>query len=307
MKPMARRTLAVLALLLVSALAVGCSPRDQTARRETGGRPETTSGNYAEVNGLKMYYEIHGTGRPLVMLHGALSTIEIDLGKVIPLLAKSRRIIAIEQQGHGHTGDVNRPLTYEQMADDTIELLRQLNITNADFFGYSMGGAIAMQIAMRQPALVRKFVFAGGAAYHPEGLHSQVLEFEKIMKPEHLAGTPFEKAYARIAPNPQNWAALIAKVRDLDLQWKGWSPDELRAIKAPTLLIIGDGDIVRPEHTARMFRLLGGAAAPADIAGLPPSRFAVLPGTTHITLVDRADWLASMTGEFLDAPMPEAK
>jgi pimeloyl-ACP methyl ester carboxylesterase len=297
----------VLVVLIALAVAAGCGPREQSARGTSGVKTETTAtGRYATVNGLKMYYEIHGTGKPLVMLHGALSTIEVDFGKILPAFAKNRRVIAIEQQAHGHTADIDRPLTYEQMAKDTAELLRQLKIMNADFFGYSMGGAIAMQIAMQEPGFVRKLVFAGGVAYHPDGLYPQVLAFEKIMEPKHLAGSPFEKAYARSAPNPDHWPRLIAKIRNLDLNWKGWPPEAIKAIKAPMLLVIGDGDIVRPEHVAQMFRLLGGGG-PADLTGLPPSQFAVLPGTTHITLVDRRDWLVSMTTAFLDAPMPKAK
>src|SRR5512142_2518219 len=125
-------------------------------------------GNTARVNGLNMYYEIHGTGRPLVLLHGALSTLETDFGKVLPALAQTRQVIGIEQQGHGHTADVNRPLTYEQMAEDTAALLRQIGIDRADFFGYSMGGGIALQIAIQHPDRVRKLAWAGGVAYRPE-------------------------------------------------------------------------------------------------------------------------------------------
>src|SRR5262249_17294020 len=137
------------------------------------------AGNYASVNGLNMYYEVHGTrsgaGRPLILLHGAMSTIEVDFGKVLPALAENRQVIGIEQQGHGHTADIDRPLSYEQMAEDTAALLRHLNIKNADFFGYSQGGAIAMLVAMRYPELVGKFVFAGGTSYRPEGLYPELM------------------------------------------------------------------------------------------------------------------------------------
>jgi pimeloyl-ACP methyl ester carboxylesterase len=262
---------------------------------------------YAFVNGLSMYYEIHGSGgTPLVLLHGAFSNIQTDFGKMLPTLAKNRRVIAIEAQGHGHTADIDRPLTYEQMADDVAELLRQLRITRADFLGYSMGGGTSMYVALRHPDLVRKFVFAGGAAYNPDGFYPELLEGEKKMKPEDFAGTPWLKAYTRIAPHRGDWPQLVNKIKDLDVNWRGLSADQVRSIKAPALLIVGDADVVRPEHVVEMFRLLGGGV-PGDLVGLPRSQLGVLPGTTHVTLITKTDWLVSMTQEFLKAPIPSAK
>ncbi|WP_269850262.1 alpha/beta fold hydrolase [Methanosarcina horonobensis] len=188
---------------------------------------------YASVNGLDMYYEICGAGRPLVLLHGSLTTIETSFGKFIPFFAKTRQVIAIEQQGHGHTADVDRPLTYEQMAEDTIELLRQLRIEKADFFGYSMGAAIALQIAIQHPYLMRKLAVIA-PAYSNDGLYPEVLEGEEKLKPEDLNGTEWQKAYARIAPNPEHWPVLIAKEQQLTRDFKGWTADEVQAIKAPT-------------------------------------------------------------------------
>jgi pimeloyl-ACP methyl ester carboxylesterase len=257
---------------------------------------------YASVNGLDMYYEVHGTGRPLVLLHGALSTTSVDFGAVLPSLAKARQVIAVEQQAHGHTADIDRPLTTELMAADTAALLRQLGIDEADVFGYSMGAGIALQMAIEHPDLVRKLAVAS-AAYTHDGLHPGLLEGLEQVTPEALAGTPFEQAYAREAPNPEAWPTLVAKVKVLNSQIPEWPADAIRSIAAPTLIIIGDSDIVRPEHAVEMFRLLGGGVI-GDIAGLPRSQLAVLPGTTHITLAHRGDWLSSMIGEFLDAPVP---
>jgi pimeloyl-ACP methyl ester carboxylesterase len=269
--------------------------------RERSDATQNAKARYATVNGLLMYYEIHGKGRPLVLLHGAFSNIETDFGKLLPALAKKRQVIAIEQQAHGHTADIDRPLTYEQMADNTAELLRRLAVKNADFVGYSMGGAIATYIAIRHPDLVGKFVFAGGAGHGPEGFYPEVLEGEEKMKPEDFAGTPWLAAYKRIAPNPRDWPKLVGKIRALDLNWRGLRPEEIQLIKAPALLIIGDADVVRPEHVVEMFRLLGGGVA-GDLVGLPRSQLAVLPGTTHVTLIERTDWLLSMVTAFLDAP-----
>jgi pimeloyl-ACP methyl ester carboxylesterase len=270
----------------------------------TNGDDARGAGNYAEVNGLNMYYEIHGTGQPLVLLHGAFSAIGTSFGKVLPSLAETRRVIAVELQAHGRTADIDRPLRYELMADDTAALLRHLKIEHADLFGYSIGAGVALQVAIRHPEAVRKLVLAS-ATYNSGGLHPGVLAGIEHLTPEALAGTPFQEEYARTAPNPEDWPTLIAKMKELDGKVQDWLPEDVRSIEAPTLLIIGDSDIVRPEHAVEMFRLFGGGVA-GDVAGLPNSQLAVLPGTTHVTLVNRADWLLSMIGEFLDAPMPEA-
>jgi pimeloyl-ACP methyl ester carboxylesterase len=261
----------------------------------------TGDSGYAPVNGLEMYYEVHGSGsgRPLVLLHGNLSTIGVDFGGIIPSLAKSRQVIGVEQQAHGHTADIDRPLSIQNWTDDTVALLRHLGIGQADLFGYSSGSGVAMEIAMRHPELVGKLVLAS-ASYRLDGLHPGLLDNISELRPEHLAGTPFEQDYARVAPNPGDWPKLIEKITQMDADLPQWTADQVRAIAAPTMLIIGDSDIVQPEHTVEIFRLFGGGVA-GDLVGLPRARLAVLPGTTHVTLVQRTDWLSSMVGEFLDA------
>ena len=282
-------------IALVVALAVAPALPAPAAEAQSG---------YASVNGLEMYYEIHGEGPPLVVLHGALMALE-NFGELLPALAKDRQVIAIEQQAHGRTADIDRPFSYEQMADDTAGLLRQLEIEQADFFGYSMGATTTLQVAIRHPELVRKQVLAA-PAYQPEGLYPEVLENISSLKPEDFAGSPWLEAYARVAPNPDDWPTLLAKVRQLVGEFEDWRAEEVRAIEAPALVVVGDADVVRPEHAVELFRLLGGGV-PGDVAGLPRARLAVLPGTTHVGLADRVDWLTPMVGEFLDAPMPKAK
>jgi pimeloyl-ACP methyl ester carboxylesterase len=267
---------------------------------------ETTHGNYASVNGLQMYYEVHGTGQPLVLLHGAFSTIETDFHKMLPTLAKTRQVIGIEQQAHGHTADIDRPLSYPQMAEDTAALLQHIGIEQADIFAYSFGSAIAMEIARHHPSLVRKLALFGGVSYRPEGLYPELLAMLESFQPEILVGTPWHEAYLQVAPRPEDFATLVAKKKELDLGWKGLSPEEIQAIAAPVLIVIGDSDIVRPEHAVEMFRLLGGGVV-GDLAGLPNSQLAILPGTTHVTIVDRTEYLIPMITEFLDKPMPEEK
>lgn len=264
---------------------------------------ETKTG-YAPVNGLEMYYESHGEGPPLVLLHGALMTIE-GFGELVPSLAKTRQVIAVEQQAHGRTADIDRPFRYEQMADDTAALLRQLGIEEADLFGYSMGGAIAMQMAIRHPELVRRLVLAA-AASSKDGMYPEVLENIRNLTPEDFAGSPWQESYASVAPDPDDWPTLVDKVVQLVGEFEGWPPEDIAAIEAPALVVVADADVVRPEHAIELFRLLGGGV-PGDLGGLPRSRLAVLPGTTHVTLVERAEWLTPMVTEFLDAPMPQAE
>jgi pimeloyl-ACP methyl ester carboxylesterase len=266
-------------------------------------------GDYAEVNGLRMYYEIHGTGRPLVLLHGAYMTIEA-MGEILPRLAETRQVIAVELQGHGRTADVDRELSYEAMADDVAALLRHLGIEEADVFGFSMGGGVALQVAIRHPEVVRKLVVAS-ASHASDHMHAELLEMIPSITPEAFAGSPIEEAYLRTAPNPEDFPTLVAKLKRLDMEPFAWPPEDIRGIAAPTLLIVGDSDAIHPEHAVELFRLLGGGVM-GDLAGLPKSRLAVLPGTTHFIppgsgVLDRADWLHSMIGEFLDAPVPEGE
>jgi pimeloyl-ACP methyl ester carboxylesterase len=254
---------------------------------------------YAPVNGLSMYYEVHGSGRPLVLLHGNLSTIEVDFGGVIPTLAKTRQVIAVEQQAHGHTADIDRPLTIKQWAEDTAALLRHLGVEDADVFGYSSGSTVALQLALDHPELVRKLVLAS-ISHRLDGVHPGVLDGIEGLQPEHLAGTPFEAAYARTAPRPGDWPVLIEKIKAMDADLPEWPAEAISGLGKPAMLVYGDSDIVRPEHAVEMFRLLGGGVV-GDLVGVPASRLAIVPGTTHVTLVQRFDWLAPMIEEFLDA------
>jgi pimeloyl-ACP methyl ester carboxylesterase len=251
------------------------------------------SADYASVNGLKMYYEIKGTGRPLVLLHGGLCTIEVCLGKIRQPFEKARRTIAIEQQAHGRTADIDRPLSTEQMAEDTAALLRQLKVRNADFFGYSLGGSVALGIALRHPELVRK-VAIFGTPYSNEGMVPGLVDNIKALKADDVP-KQFYDGYVKVAPDPKQWPALVARIASMVPSSRGFAPEEVRSIKAPTLIMIGDADIVRPEHAVEMFRLHQHA------------QLSVLPGASHFAPMERPDWIVSMIRAFLNAPMPEAK
>lgn len=256
---------------------------------------------YVPANGLNMYYEIHGTGQPLVLLHGAFSAIGTSFGALLPELAKTRQVIAFELQAHGRTADIDRPLTLEQMADDTVAALEQLGVGRADIFGYSMGAGVALQIAIRHPETVRKLVLAS-ITYNMSGFHPGLMEGMEHMTADAMVGSPWHEEYIRLAPDPTAFEALFAKKSRMDRQIQDLPAETIAAIQAPTLLIAGDSDIVRPEHAVEMFRLLGGGVA-GDIAGLPKSRLAILPGTTHVTVVQQVDLLRAIIPPFLDAPV----
>jgi pimeloyl-ACP methyl ester carboxylesterase len=263
----------------------------------------TAQTGYADVNGLKMYYEIHGTGQPLVLLHGAFSAIGTSFDALLPTLAQTRQVIAFDLQGHGRTADIDRPLTLEHMADDVVAAIRQLGLKQADIFGYSLGAGVALHVVIRHPDVVRKLVLAS-VTYTKSGFHPGLVEGMENMTADAMAGSPWHAEYLRIAPHPEAFATLFAKKTQMDRGIQDLSPETIAAITAPTLLIVGDSDIIRPEHMVEFFRLLGGGVA-GDIAGLPKSQLAVLPGTTHVTLVQRADVLLAIIPPFLDAPMPE--
>jgi pimeloyl-ACP methyl ester carboxylesterase/ketosteroid isomerase-like protein len=264
---------------------------------------------YAPVNDLEMYYERHGTGRPLILLPGAYMTIDL-MGAIVPGLAQTRQVIAVEPQGHGRTADADRPITYEQMADDAAALVRHLELESADFFGYSMGGGIALQVAIRHPELVRKLVVAS-TTFRSDGMPAEALEMFPSITPELFAGSPIEQEYLRTAPNPGDFPKLVEKMKQLDVTPFAWPEEDIRGIDAPTLIILGDSDGVRLEHAVEFFRLRGGGVM-GDLAGMPQSQLAVLPGTAHfmppgLGLLDRADWLLAMIPPFLDAPPPESE
>jgi pimeloyl-ACP methyl ester carboxylesterase len=260
-------------------------------------------GRYADVNGLRMYYEVHGKGQPLVLIHGAFSAIGSSFGKMLPGLAKSRQVIGVEMQGHGHTADIDRPLSIAQMADDTAALITQLRLSQADVWGYSMGGAVALQVAIRHPEVVRKLVVMSVAS-KASGIHPGLMDGMGQMKPEMMYGSQWHDEYMRIAPRPEDFNKLFAKKSEMDRGLQDVPDVAIQSLPMPVLLIIGDSDLARPEHAVELFRLLGGGVF-GDMAGLPKSRLAVLPGTHHVGTSTRAEWVVSMVNEFLDAPMPE--
>jgi pimeloyl-ACP methyl ester carboxylesterase len=251
-----------------------------------------------------MYYEIHGSGRPLLLLHGAFMTAN-SFGELLPGLAARYQVIVPEMQAHGRTGDIDRPLRYEHMADDCAGLLRHLGIDQADVIGYSLGGATVLQLAIRHPELVRKLVSISASFNNTDGWYPESLSAIAEITPELFDGSPWKQTYLDVAPNPDDFPRLVDKVKELDLTPFSWPPESIRGITAPAFVIIGDSDGTRPEHAVEMFRLFGGGVM-GDLAGMPASRLAILPATHHVGMLQRANWLLDMIPEFLDAPLPEA-
>lgn len=252
---------------------------------------------YAMINGMKMYYIVEGKRTPVVLLHGAFSTIDKDFGKMIPALAKDHTVIGIELQGHGHTNDIDRPLSYEAMAADVAQLLQQLKISNADVFGYSMGGGVALQLTLTHPGLVKHLVLAS-TAYSPEGMN--MANPDKLIPKAQtsLDQSVWRMNYNKVAPDTANWKKLVGHVYGMMGGWKGFRAADIKSIKAPTLLIFGDEDMSTPEHQVAMFRLLGGGNS-GDLYQLPNEQLAILPGTTHVTMVDQTDLLIPIVSRFL--------
>jgi pimeloyl-ACP methyl ester carboxylesterase len=249
-------------------------------------------GHYAAVNGLTMYYEIHGSGEPLLMLHGGMSSIG-GFYRILPTLAKSRQIIAVEQQGHGHTADIDRPLSFEQMADDTATLLQQVGILKADVFGYSDGGMVALALAIRHPELLRTLAVSS-AVYSMDGYTPEIQAGLPQITAEVLPAQ-MREAYEAVAPHPENWPKLVAKAAEHARSFSGMRPEALRAITAPALVMVAAHDVVRIEHAE-------------ELAGLLHTELVVLPDSDHVSyLLEHPDVLLAKLTAFLDTTSESIK
>jgi pimeloyl-ACP methyl ester carboxylesterase len=244
-------------------------------------------GEYAEVHGIKMYYEVHGEGRPVVLLHGGTSSIQTSFAEQMPVLSRSHKVIAIEQMGHAHTGDVaGRELSYEGMADDTAALLTQLGIQNADVIGWSDGGQIALRLAFTHPELVRRAVASGVGL---GAITPQMQQAMRALSPDRWSAEVRDE-YGRVSPDgAAHWPVFFDKIRTMWAKptW-GFTEQDLGKIKAPVLIVAGDRDFTPVEETTRIYRKIPGA------------RLAILPGTDHFTFQKRAGWLDAMILDFLD-------
>ena len=272
------------------------------------GKETKAAGQYADVNGIKLYYEIHGTGAPLILLHGGLGAISM-FGPNLPALAKGRQVIAVDLQGHGRTADIDRPLSPELMADDIAALIKHLKLEHPDLMGFSLGGGVALLTAIKHPELVGRLVVVSTPirrdAFYPDILAQQKQVTAEAA--EAMKQTPMYQLYASIAPRPEDWPRLLAKIgegmaKDFDFS------KEVAKIEATTLVVAGDADIFPPAHAVEVFGLLGGGKRDPgwDGSGRPKSQLAILPGVTHYTM-GSAPALSAVVIPFLNEPTPKGQ
>jgi len=240
---------------------------------------------YAHVNGLDVYYETHGAGEPLVLLHGGLHTIELSFARMLPQLAKTRKVVAIELQGHGHTADTDREFTPEHLADDVVGVLDELGIARADFFGFSLGGIVSLRVAMRHPERAGRVAVAG-THFHANGYRPGIFDMTSDLLPSEEDFQAMYDAYVAVAPDPEHFEAFAAKASEL-VEKLAWPAEDLGTVRSPVLIIIGDRDFVRVEHAAQMQE------------HIPDARLAVLPNTTHMSVTERPDLVLPLVREFL--------
>lgn len=249
------------------------------------------NGLYADVNGLHLYYETHGDGSPLVLLHGGMLTVDLGFGALLPALAGRHRVIAVEMQGHGRTADIDREITPANLASDVVALLDVLGVERAHILGHSLGAAVALELGVSHPGRVRSLVPLS-ATVRPDGMHADLQDPSRwatsTRLPTQQDFADFRAAYERLAPHPEQFDAFFAKMSSAAAGLQGWTDEQLAAITAPTLLVIGDHDFTTVEHAALMLALI------------PGSRLAVLPGTTHMSITRRPELLLPMLAEFLD-------
>jgi pimeloyl-ACP methyl ester carboxylesterase len=259
-------------------------------------------GKRVEVNGMQMYYEVSGEGQPLLVLHGAYMNIP-SMGSIIPRLAETHEVYALEFQGHGRTTDIDRPITYPNLADDVAVFMDKIGLQKADVFGYSMGAAAGLQLAIRHPEKVNKLVAASGA-YDAEGWQPDFKAFIPQMTVEMFLNMPFAEEYRKLAPNPDGFPALVEKLIALEKEPMAWEAD-VKAMKTPVLIITGDADVATLEHSVAMFRLLGGGVMGDMGKPLPASRLAVLPATSHTAVITQTDLLIAFIEPFLKGETPK--
>ena len=260
------------------------------------------AGRRVTVNGMQMYYEVSGRGDPLVVIHGAYMNIP-TMGAIIPRLARTHKVYALELQGHGRTTDLDRPITYPNLADDVAAFMDAVKLEKADVFGYSMGAAVGLQLAIRHPAKVNKLA-AASVAYDVQGWQPEFRAFIPQMNVEMFLEMPFAKEYRKLAANPDGFPDLVKKLIALEKEPMAWEK-EVKALKMPILIVTGDADVATLEHSVAMFRLLGGGGMGDMGKPLPASRVAVMPATSHTAVITQPDLLHAFIEPFLKGTTPK--
>jgi pimeloyl-ACP methyl ester carboxylesterase len=283
---MFRRSLIALSMLFASAIATQSAP----------------VGDRVEVNGMQMYYEVSGEGEPLVVLHGAYMNIP-TMGAIVGKLAETHKVYAIEFQGHGRTTDIERPITYPNLADDVAVFMDKVGLKKADVLGYSMGAAAGLQLAIRHPEKVNKLI-AASVAYDTEGWQPEFRAFIPQMNVEMFVNMPMAADYRKLAANPDGFRGLVTKLIALEHEPMAWEAD-VKTLKTPVLIIAGDADVATLEHAVALFRLLGGGGMGDMGKPLAASRLAILPATSHTAVIDQTDLLMGFIQLFLKGETPK--
>jgi pimeloyl-ACP methyl ester carboxylesterase len=263
---------------------------------------QENTGNYVDVNGMKMYYEVSGEGEPMIVLHGAHMDIA-SMGKIIPMLAENHKVYALEFQGHGRTEDIDRPITYPNLADDVAAFMEAVGLEKVNVFGYSMGAQVGLQLAITQPNKINKLIFASGA-YDLEGWQPAYSEFIPMMSPEMFLAMPFFAEKHKQSEDPDSYIAFLNKMIALEKEPMALE-EEVKKLKTPVLIIGGDADVATLEHIVSMFRLLGGGVMGDMGKPLPQSRLAILPATSHTAVISQPEILISFIEPFLKGETPK--
>jgi pimeloyl-ACP methyl ester carboxylesterase len=268
-----------------------------TVFQSNGQQSKPANSGYVPVNGIKVYYEVYGEGRPLVLLHGAFMTIELNWGQLIPELSKTRKVIAIELQGHGHTPYSDRKLDFATLASDVEGVMNYLKIDSADVAGYSMGGSVAYQLIIQSPKRVKKLVIIS-STYKSSGWMPVVTNGFKNMKPEFFTNTPLQTAYDAAAPDKTKWKPFLEHMMPFIGTPFNMGDSNIAKITSPVLLISGDNDGLNKIELIKTYQLLGGAVC-ADIVPMPKSQLAIVPSQGHVGLMMQTKTISGYLDEFL--------
>ena len=267
------------------------------ASSSSGQQNKPSNSGYAPVNGINVYYEVHGEGRPIVLLHGAFYTIDLNWSQLIPELSKTRKVIAIELQGHGHTPFSDRKLSHATLASDVEGVMDYLKIDSADVAGYSMGGSVAYQFAIQSPKRLRKLVIIS-STYKSTGWRPEIANAFKGMKPELFANSPMKTAYDAVAPDKTKWTKFLEQMIAFAGEPFDLGDSNIVKISAPVLIISGDNDGLDKVELAKTYQLLGGGVS-ADLAPMPKSHLAIVPSQSHVGLMMQTNTILGYLNGFL--------
>jgi pimeloyl-ACP methyl ester carboxylesterase len=284
--------------IVVTVLLIGCTTSTPETR-ET--QPTTAEGKRVDIDGMKLYYEVSGTGDPMIVLHGSYMNIP-SMGAIVPKLAENHKVYALELQGHGRTNDIDRPITYPNLADDIAAFMDSVGLSKADVFGYSMGAITGLQLAIRHPAKVNKLIAVSGA-YDYQGWQPEFKALIPTLTVDFFTNLPFVAEYKKLAPDTSGFPELARKLIALEKEPMAWEED-VRQVKMPVLIVAGDADGATLEHYVAMFRLLGGGVMGDMGKPLPASRLAILPATSHTAVITQVDVLSAFIESFLKGETP---